>query len=61
MEVSQAVIPRSDGKTSKTDEIHHSRQPSQIATADLADHDVFWDAHWTLDDDDQSESPLVLL
>jgi hypothetical protein len=47
MEVSQEVIPRPSGKS---------------IPADITDkqEDIFWDAHWTLDDEDQQpEATLV--
>ena len=57
MEVSHEVIPRSSGKTGKTGKVGRAR----ISDADVVD-EIFWDAHWTLDDDDQQpESALALL
>lgn len=54
MEVSHEVIPRSTGKTGKVGR-------ARISDSDVVD-EIFWDAHWTLDDDDQQpESALALL
>lgn len=47
MEVSQETILHRNGKTPSTD------------ISDSTD-DVFWDAHWTLDDDEQTPEPTTL-
>jgi hypothetical protein len=52
MEVSQEVIRHSTDKSVKS---VPKETPDKV-------YDVFWDAHWTLDDDDQQyDSALVLL